>query len=108
MENQGVIHLPVNRRQIDNHVDHIATHFVVLHVDWRTVRRNVDFRNNVEEKRFFNSRVLKKKENYNFLSNNFVPPNLTETKMFSKFSSVGNCGINFCTTLENASKIEWS
>lgn len=30
---------------------------------------------------------------------------LTEIKIFNKFSRVGNCGINFCTTLLNASKM---
>lgn len=36
------------------------------------------------------------------------PNSLTEIRIFSRFSSVGNCGISFCTTLLNASKMLWS
>lgn len=32
----------------------------------------------------------------------------TDMSILSKFSKVGNCGINFCTTLLNASNILWS
>ena len=33
---------------------------------------------------------------------------LTDIKILSRFSKVDNCGINFWTTLLNASNIEWS
>lgn len=39
---------------------------------------------------------------------NSVRSPLTDIKIFSRFSSVGSCGMSFCTTLLKASNIEWS
>ena len=53
------IDLPVYTRHIDHDVDHLAAKLVRLHVDRRTVGCDVDLTNNVEEKSFFDGRILK-------------------------------------------------
>lgn len=45
----------------------------------------------------------KKDKNFLFVETEMITH--TVIKMLSRFSNFGNCGINFWTTLENASKI---
>ena len=42
------------------------------------------------------------------LNETFEPWLLTDMRMLSRFSNVGSCGMSFCTTLLNASNMEWS
>ena len=54
--------LPVNARDVDDDVDHVAAQLVALHVDRRGVRRDVDLGHDVEEEGLLNPCFLKKEK----------------------------------------------
>ncbi len=95
----------VDARYVYHNIDHVATQLVALHVNRRRVSGDVDLGYHVEKEGLFNARVLFISQNVRDISRWSGKALVTETNILSKFSNVGSCGINFCTTLLNASKI---
>lgn len=51
--------LPIDAGDVDDHVDHVTTQFVRLHVHWTAVCGNVNLTDHVEQEGLLNTRVLK-------------------------------------------------
>lgn len=54
--------IPVYTGQIHYHINHITAQLVALHINRRTVRGDIDLRDNIEEEGFLDTRILKRGE----------------------------------------------
>lgn len=50
-------HSPVDTRQIHDHVNHVATQLVALHIHRRTIGGYVDLGHHIEQERLLNTRI---------------------------------------------------
>lgn len=41
-------YLPIDARDVDDHIDHITAEFIGLHIHWGTISRNVNFTDHIK------------------------------------------------------------
>ena len=56
-----MFYLPINTRNVDNHIDHVTAELIGLHIHGGTISCNVNLTDHIKEKCLFNSRILKQK-----------------------------------------------